>query len=329
MTQARSRSGFTLVELLVVIAIIGILIGMLLPAVQQVREAARRTACMNNLKQIGLAALNFESAHMKMPSSGHNHYNVNWSNYNDYPGDGWSWTYQILPFMEQNNLYNLRDTIGTAILQDDYKVNAYVCPSRSLRTWVRTTTGDAFDCGDYAGVSFQAAWFGLPAGHEASTGSHNEPHTWKGMISPSSFEPKANPVRGNPVTMGSVTDGTSNTMMFGEKSVNARRYSGTFSAFWRLRGDEWGKLGQGGRFGAMRYFLDPVSDADEIGERAAINAGTSPWTSLETRFGSAHPGMFNAVLGDGSVTSINFTIDRTAWWALCKRADGVVLDRNF
>ena len=65
-----SKKGFTLVELLVVIAIIGILIGMLLPAVQQVREAARRTECMNNLRQVALASLNFESAHMHMPTAG-------------------------------------------------------------------------------------------------------------------------------------------------------------------------------------------------------------------------------------------------------------------
>ena len=69
-TQKSNTNGFTLVELLVVIAIIGILIGMLLPAVQQVREAARRTQCANNMRQMGLAALNYESAHMKFPSAG-------------------------------------------------------------------------------------------------------------------------------------------------------------------------------------------------------------------------------------------------------------------
>ena len=92
------KRGFTLVELLVVIAIIGILIGMLLPAVQQVREAARRTQCANNIRQISLAALNFESANTRFPSG--------WqSNDNTIEGGpGWAWSTELLPFLEQQNL---------------------------------------------------------------------------------------------------------------------------------------------------------------------------------------------------------------------------------
>ena len=90
----RKKSGFTLVELLVVIAIIGILIGMLLPAVQQVREAARRTACANNLRQIGLAVHNFASAYNeKFPMLGE-------------PEEGGHWSAFILPFIEQNNMFD-------------------------------------------------------------------------------------------------------------------------------------------------------------------------------------------------------------------------------
>ena len=107
------RQGFTLVELLVVIAIIGILIGMLLPAVQQVREAARRTDCMNRMRQLGLACHNFESAHMAFPSAGGV---VNqWFAEQNRPLRGFencSWMYQILPFIEQNALYEQRKSVG-------------------------------------------------------------------------------------------------------------------------------------------------------------------------------------------------------------------------
>ena len=101
-TQAPAKSGFTLVELLVVIAIIGILVGLLLPAVQAAREAARRMQCSNNLKQLGLAMLNYESSHKAFPSN--NPLVVR-------PGDGLRyvqgpWTVAILPFMEQGNVYN-------------------------------------------------------------------------------------------------------------------------------------------------------------------------------------------------------------------------------
>ena len=94
------RQGFTLIELLVVIAIIGILIGMLLPAVQMVRESARRTECSNHLKQFGLALMNFESTNEYFPSA-----------YNGQDLEpGWSWGTQILPFVEQNNLFELGDS---------------------------------------------------------------------------------------------------------------------------------------------------------------------------------------------------------------------------
>ena len=104
MKKVRIRRGFTLVELLVVIAIIGILIGMLLPAVQMVREAARRTQCANNCRQMGLAVLNYESANMVFPPG--------WATgtIND-PLDepGWGWAVPALPFMEQGNVFDQID----------------------------------------------------------------------------------------------------------------------------------------------------------------------------------------------------------------------------
>ena len=106
--QKMRSLGFTLVELLVVIAIIGILIGMLLPAVQQVREAARRTQCMNNLRQIGLAALNHESAYQRFPTAGgcsDGYHDPNEEFRPLYRLENGGWMYQVLPFMEQNYVY--------------------------------------------------------------------------------------------------------------------------------------------------------------------------------------------------------------------------------
>lgn len=102
-----SRRGFTLVELLVVIAIIGILIGMLLPAVQQVREAARRISCANQLRQVALAALNHESAHMRFPSGAEHDSGVGQTN--DPENFGWGWRTKLLPFMEQNAIFDSLD----------------------------------------------------------------------------------------------------------------------------------------------------------------------------------------------------------------------------
>ena len=127
-----SKKGFTLVELLVVIAIIGILIGMLLPAVQQVREAARRTECMNNLRQVALASLNFESAHMHMPTAGTA---INsWASSDTgtwgagtrtpFSRENWSQFWQILPFIEQNNVVPIRQGIeGWAMMPDPRNMN--------------------------------------------------------------------------------------------------------------------------------------------------------------------------------------------------------------
>ena len=107
--QRFGRSGFTLVELLVVIAIMGILVGMLLPAVQSVRAAARRSACQNNLRQIGIALLNYESAHQKFPPG--RTWTVTEEGDSDSDPDriGYSWFAQILPQLEANNLFDQID----------------------------------------------------------------------------------------------------------------------------------------------------------------------------------------------------------------------------
>jgi prepilin-type N-terminal cleavage/methylation domain-containing protein len=119
--SGKRRRGFTIVELLVVIAIIGILAGLLLPAVQKIREAANRTYCANNLHQIGLACLAYESDYKCLPPT----YNIN---------QGASWMVTVLPYLEQNDLYNQWDMTKTYYQQSDKarltQVQVYFCPTR-------------------------------------------------------------------------------------------------------------------------------------------------------------------------------------------------------
>lgn len=177
------NKGFTLVELLVVIAIIGILIGMLLPAVQAVREAARRISCGNNMKQLALGALNHESAHQVFPTGiqvAENRYEYGWGTF-------------LLPYIEQDNLHDqLSDFITNhtplnSVPEEirSQTVPAYMCPSSVL------DEVSPFECGrtNYAG----------------NQGSNNGPKDYGGMFNDNSR-----------VSMGEVNDGTSNVIMFGE-----------------------------------------------------------------------------------------------------------------
>src|SRR4051812_2387357 len=136
------RPGFTLVELLVVIAIIGILVALLLPAIQAAREASRRSSCLNNLRQLGLACHQFESANKVFPTAGGDvaqFYNPADLSKPAYGFEGASWMYQILPYIEEKSLYDLRKGDGGAKVGftktglSKKQVSLFGCPSRSGR----------------------------------------------------------------------------------------------------------------------------------------------------------------------------------------------------
>jgi len=306
----RNNSGFTLVELLVVIAIIGILIGMLLPAVQAVREAARRTQCLNNQKQIALACLNFESANMHFPTAGAQ--TQSWWATGEIFGQQWGyenlgWAYQILPFIEQNALHDKRAVDGYEggnPLLVESTVSAFNCPSRPDRQSIKSN-GVVYALGDYAGVVGnwnQPGWVDITFNHDRPSLPGEAANFWTGIIAKGGHTDMSagpTPQKFPRVTFGNISDGSSNTIMFMEKAVAADFYS------FEDLGDFW---------------------ENEVGI-FADNQGRPSWMFNSNGrvqsfgFGSAHPGTVTACFGDGSVASVSSNISLQVGNYLGKRAD--------
>jgi prepilin-type N-terminal cleavage/methylation domain-containing protein len=218
------RSGFTLVELLVVIAIIGILIGMLLPAVQSVREAARRTQCANKLRQIGLAIHNYESAHGVFPV---NQVGPGAANGGGYGSGYYSWMVPLLPYIEQNNLYNMFDLSinngdGNGFMMSDTHPNAvaaatrvdlFLCPSdASEGSNIIFGTANPASCNFVA----NAGWPSYATGFDGERGSNGRFNGCIPLVHPSS------PIAwhgSSRVGFAQIIDGTSNTAMLSERLI--------------------------------------------------------------------------------------------------------------
>ena len=281
----RRRFAFTLIELLVVIAIIAILIGLLLPAVQKVREAAARMQCSNNLKQIGLAVHNHHDVFGGFPLAGNGADPTRVMNGGS-PATGkdqtLGWAYQILPYIEQNALWaNTNDTLVKAT-----PVKIYFCPTRRSPTVFSVSAGGTN--GNRAQIDYAAS-----LGTDNTNGAN-------GLI-PKNNQP--------PMRIERITDGSSNTLLVSERFLAPAWYAAP-------GGPESDVYRGGYTAGFNRNALVRSGAQDPLQDRAY--AGTSDlW-----RFGSAHAGSMNAVFGDGSVRRIRYGISLGLFQDVCRYNDG-------
>ncbi len=293
MRNRRSR-GFTLVELLVVIAIIGILIALLLPAVQAAREAARRSQCSNNMKQIGLALHNYADSFKSFPSG--------WI----WPGSGnhecWSWSALILPYMEQGPLHEQVGVVGNQL----WEYQALAGPAWNTIKQGLETPLSAFICPsdtEYYGAG-QVHWARRFHGGVAHTAHAYRPGV-SNYLGNVGYRQKARAWRNNRggifagnsrVSFRDITDGTSNTFAVGERDTKYCR-SGSWVGVRNAAG-----TGSRGVYTAVGW------------ARPIINAPNPPYRWWTDRgcgegFSSLHPGGAQFVLCDGSVKFISETID--------------------
>ncbi len=324
-----NRHGFTLVELLVVIAIIGILIGLLLPAVQSAREAARRLQCQNNLKQIGLAAMSHESANGFFPTGG---WGWRWAGQPDrgfgrrQPG---GWPYSLLPYLEQQTLYNLPSSSDAAQFDTQLAqmlstpLAAFHCPSR------RAAEAYPYDRREIRNFHSQG---NVPAtiarGDYAANGGSNGAHGVEGPdslaagdASPSTYEANGVVYEQSEVPVAAIRDGTTNTYFVGERYLDPDEYETTGGS----ADDQY--LYVGADQDTLRWtYYNPDDEEGSLAyrptqDRAGASAGSA--------FGSAHAGGFNMVFCDGSVQFIPYSIDRVVHRHLGSRNDGQVTPQNW
>jgi prepilin-type N-terminal cleavage/methylation domain-containing protein/prepilin-type processing-associated H-X9-DG protein len=338
----RYHRGFTLVELLVVITIIGILIALLLPAVQAAREAARRMQCTNHLKQMALASLAHENVHRFLPAGG---WGSRWVGDPKY-GYDWKqpggWLFNLLPFVEQQALHDM--TMGKtnsartdAILQMSKTPLTFVnCPSRRTAMVLPQVASDYNDGvtvanvqSDYAGnggstfVGFDPSKLKVSGAVMSGPADYNAGTVTPGKSGWTDAGTKSDGVfyQASQTRLADIKDGTTNTYLFAEKYLNQDEYTtggdagDMQSMYTGCQDDTVRWVGAPQPDGTCHVIVPGVDDkpAAPIQDRSESNVYI---------FGSAHSGGFNAAMCDGSVHSINYGIDPTTHYRLGNRKDG-------
>lgn len=344
----RSSQAFTLVELLVVIAIIGVLVALLLPAIQAAREAARRTQCQNNLKNMALAITNFENSQNMFPTGGANYltndppYGLEQNIENGKPlgpeKQGLGWAFQLLPYIEQTAAYQINRTIDL----QQVVMSLYTCPSRRPASTTFSTAFNAIIAPmDYAGAQpctysttgvkydptagiplTENSFRGLfPSYYGGLAGNTNQAanKAYDGVIIRSAWLYSAtSPTRGTflnnvprRVEPKNVTDGLSNTLMIAEKYVRSDAYEGGFNYNSDDRG--WSDGWDGDTMRSTCF--QPLGDSDGMGFDPVLGRMFSdrgfPFGGAWNiiHFGAAHSGGLNSAFADGSIHFIGFDID--------------------
>jgi prepilin-type N-terminal cleavage/methylation domain-containing protein/prepilin-type processing-associated H-X9-DG protein len=312
--------AFTLVELLVVIAIIGVLIALLLPAVQAAREAARRSQCQNHLKQMGLAVQNYNSARGEYPTGGTEPWHDQGGTDSRF-SKGYGWMVQILSYVENENLRNISKGYGLGDRQRDLDVRKtpvpmYFCPSRRSAI-VRIAPLSAENCSQGCALNDYAS--ATPANDMADT--NPDKWYWQGVGHGTIKKGKeyfgviTRTIASDPCKDKDITDGLSNTMLIGEKRVYIDRYE---------IGDWHDDIGwtDGWDPDIVRY------TAYLPGPDVVDGPGAPDPNTYGYHFGSAHIGSFMAVFADGHVTPISYDIDQPTFNSLGDRQDGLTVTLN-
>jgi len=324
--QLLRRLGFTLVELLVVIAIIGILIALLLPAVQAAREAARRSQCTNNLKQLGVSLYNYHDTFKVFPALG---FDRGWGGTDNY---GYKTTYSnhnglvsLLPYIEQQAIYDQYDftaaasdytrgtsfpiagdpvASGNAVLMGNV-LAAFICPSDSGEV-LASTSSSYRPVGPVGGVTYR----GVKTNYDFSAQRTTSLNLWFRQVLQQRYMFGEN----STTQIASVTDGTSNTVALAETLHDVA--NGHCPA-WGYRA--WVMAGIDLRYTyGLNFNAIPASWGWYGGDRTPRPSRLADWSIA----GSLHPGGLNVTLGDASVRFLSETTDRTTLDAITWMADG-------